>query len=97
MVSLAGEIDLANADAHADLLRALLDLTEASTVIVDCDDLTLLGSDAMSMMRRVHRHGAARGVDVVWVRLAARHRHTLQLTGLDRELHLDARRPVLRR
>jgi anti-anti-sigma factor len=85
---LVGDIDLANADARGDMLCALLDLCDTGIVLVQCEQLSLLGSDGITMMRRVHRHATARGADVVWTGLSERHRRVLRLAGMDRELEV---------
>ncbi|HEY3671945.1 MAG TPA: STAS domain-containing protein [Acidimicrobiia bacterium] len=87
-VSLVGEIDLTNADAHGELLDRVLDLGAGDTLLVDCRDLAFLELRGMAMMQRVHRHGIARGTDVHWVGLSAAHRRLLELAGLDGKLSL---------
>jgi|SRR5215218_1849679 len=87
-VFLTGAIDLMNADANADLLCALVDLRPGPVLLVDCTDVTLVGSQCMAMMRRVHDHATDRGVRVVWDGLAPLHRRTLHAVGVDRRLHL---------
>jgi anti-anti-sigma factor len=87
-VSLIGEIDVANAATHGDLLCTMLDLAEASTLLVDCSGLEFLELRGMAMMARVDRHGRARGTDVWWAGLSDRHRRLLELAGLDRQLLL---------
>jgi anti-anti-sigma factor len=78
-----GDIDLANAEILGDDLCALVDACEAPVFVVDCRDLDLLESQGMAMMHRVHRHGAERGIEVVWDGLAPRHRRILEIAGLD--------------
>jgi anti-anti-sigma factor len=86
---MVGDIDLANAQTQGDDLCALLDRYEAPVFVVDCTDLDLLESQGMAMMHRVHRHGTDRGVEVVWVGLATRHRRILEIAGLDGVVVLD--------
>jgi anti-anti-sigma factor len=90
-VTLSGDIDLDNADSRADLLCGIVDLGEASALVVDCSGVHVLGSQGSAMMLRVHRHAAARGVRVVWANLSPLQRRVLELTDLARELHLAAR------
>jgi anti-anti-sigma factor len=87
-VSLVGEIDLTNADAHGELLDRVLDLGAGDTLLVDCRDLAFLELRGMAMMQRVHRHGIERGTEVHWVGLSAAHRRLLELAGLDGRLSL---------
>jgi anti-anti-sigma factor len=87
-VSLVGEIDLTNADAHGELLDRVLDLGAGDTLLVDCRDLAFLELRGMAMMQRVHRHGIERGTDVHWVGLSTAHRRLLELAGLDEKLSL---------
>jgi anti-anti-sigma factor len=87
-----GDIDLANAETHGDDLCALLDECESPVFVVDCSDLDLLESQGMAMMLRVHRHAAERGIEVVWDRLAPRHRRILEIAGLDHFVVLGERR-----
>lgn len=88
---LAGDIDLANSASRADLLCAILELSEASVFVVDCSDLHVLGSQGSAMMLQVHRHGTALGTRVVWANLSPLHRLVLDLTDVSHELHLRAR------
>ena len=81
--SVAGDVDLANAELQADDLCALLDRCDARVFVVDCRDLDLLESQGMAMMHRVHRHGVERGIEVVWDGLAPRHVRILEIAGLD--------------
>ena len=87
-VSLIGDIDVANSVTHGDLLCTLLDLAESSTLLVDCSELEFLELRGMAMMVRVDRHGSARGTEVWWTGLSARHRQLLELAGLDEQLRL---------
>jgi len=87
-VTLIGDIDVANAAMHGDLLCTLVDLAEVSTLLVDCSELAFLELRGMAMMVRVDRHGAARGTEVWWSGLSAQHRQLLELAGLDRQLKL---------
>ncbi len=91
-VHLVGDIDVATAREHGDLLCTMLDQLDAPALLVSCRDLDLLDPHGMTMMHRVHRHGAVRGIEVWWCDLAPRHRQVLELSGLDHALHLD--RPV---
>jgi anti-anti-sigma factor len=93
-VSLVGEIDLTNADAHGELLDRVLDLGAGDTLLVDCRDLAFLELRGMAMMQRVHRHGIERGTDVHWVGLSEAHRRLLALAGLDGKLSLRDDAPV---
>ena len=87
-VSLVGEIDLTNAEAHGDLLSRVLDLGAGEILYVDCREVVFLELRGMAMMLRVHRHGIARGTAVRWIGLRPAHRALLELAGLDRRLHL---------
>jgi anti-anti-sigma factor len=87
VVALIGDVDLANARMHGDLLCRLLDLGHEPELVVDCSELEFLDSQGLAMMYRVHRHGVAHGTPVRWVEMSDRHRRLLQLTGL--EGHLD--------
>jgi anti-anti-sigma factor len=87
-VSLIGEIDVANAATHGDLLCTMLDLAESTMLLVDCSGLEFLELRGMAMMVRVDRHGSARGTEVWWTGLSDRHRRLLELAGLDRQLRL---------
>jgi anti-anti-sigma factor len=87
-VSLVGEIDLTNADAHGDLLCRVLDLGAGDVLYVDCREVAFLELRGMAMMLRVHRHGIARGTMVRWVGISSAHRALLEIAGLDRRLHL---------
>jgi anti-anti-sigma factor len=89
----AGDIDLANAETQGDDLCALLDRYDATVFVVDCSDLELLESQGMAMMHRVHRHGAGRGIEVVWEGLAPRHVRILEIAGLDHLVVLGGDRP----
>ena len=89
VVSITGEIDLANAESHADVLCALLDLNGSAVLVVDCSELELLESQGMAMMHRVHRHGEARPDHVGAAGLAPRHLRVLEVSGLDRFLHVE--------
>ena len=92
-VHLVGDIDVASAQEHGDLLCTMVDQLQAPVLLVNCADLGLLDPHGMAMMHRVHRHGAVRGVEVWWCELSARHRQVLELSGLDRSLHLDHPQP----
>jgi anti-anti-sigma factor len=92
-VHLVGDIDVASAQEHGDLLCTMLDQLDTPVLLVNCADLDLLDPHGMAMMHRVHRHGAVRGVEVRWCELSTRHRQLLELSGLDRSLHLDDRQP----
>lgn len=87
-VSLVGEIDLTNADAHGDLLCRVLDLGAGETLYVDCRHVAFLELRGMAMMLRVHRYGIALGTAVRWVGLSPAHRRLLALARLDRRLHV---------
>ena len=87
VVALIGDIDLANAPMHGDLLCQMLDLGREPVLVVDCSKLEFLDSKGLAMMLRVHRHGAIRNIPVRWVGMSDRHRRLLQLSGLDG--HLD--------
>jgi anti-anti-sigma factor len=87
-VTLIGDIDVANAAMHGDLLCTLVDLAEVSTLLVDCSELAFLELRGMAMMVRVDRHGASRGTQVWWSGLTRQHRRLLELAGLDRQLRL---------
>jgi anti-anti-sigma factor len=87
-VTLIGDIDVVNAATHGDLLCTLVDLTEVTTLLVDCSELAFLELPGMAMMARVDRHGAARGTEVWWTGLRVQHRQLLELAGLDRQLKL---------
>jgi|SRR3954452_13535957 anti-anti-sigma factor len=93
MVHLVGDIDVASATEHGDLLCALLDQLDSPTLFVSCDELDLLDSHGMTMMHRVHRHGAIRGIEVWWCDLAPRHQRVLELSDLDHTLHLGRPQP----
>jgi anti-anti-sigma factor len=97
VVYLSGEIDLANVESHYDLLVAMVDACPAPELVVNCAHLELLEAQGMAMMRRVHTRGVEDGVAVVWRGLAPRHRHLLELVGLDRRLLLDPPSPPVRR
>lgn len=90
-VHLVGDIDVASAQEHGDLLCTLLDQLDSPVLLVNCADLGLLDPHGMAMMHRVHRHGAIRGIEVWWCGLSPRHRQVLELSGFDRTLHLDPR------
>jgi anti-anti-sigma factor len=87
VVALIGDVDLANARMHGDLLCQLLDLRREPELRIVCSQLEFLDSTGLAMMLRVHRHGATLGTRVRWVGVSDRHRRLLQLTGLDG--HLD--------
>ena len=88
-VSLVGEIDVANACVHGDLLCRVLDLGVGDTLLVDCQELAFLDLRGMAMMQRVHRHGIDRGTSVHWVGVSPAHRRLLALAGLERRLLVD--------
>jgi anti-anti-sigma factor len=86
-VSLIGDIDVANARMHGDLLCRMVDLGRDPALVVDCRRLDFIDSQGMAMMHRVHRHGVTRGMQVCWTGMSPRLCRLLQLTGLDG--HLD--------
>jgi anti-anti-sigma regulatory factor len=96
IVSLVGEIDVANADVHGDLLCRMLDLQPGLTLLVECSELDFLELRAMAMMQRVHRHAVDRGGRVHWVGIASPHRQLLELAGLTSQLVLEEAVPDLR-
>ena len=89
VVHLAGDIDLANAEEHQQELCRLVDDADAPAMVVNCAHLELLESQGMAMMHRVHMHGVANGVTVVWRGLGPHQRRLLELTALDRYLVLS--------
>jgi anti-anti-sigma factor len=88
-VHLVGDIDVASSEEHGDLLCTMLDQLDAPVLLVNCADLDLLDPHGLAMMHRVHRHGAVRGVEVWWCELSPQHRQVIELSGLDRTLHLE--------
>lgn len=89
IVGLVGEIDVANADAHGDLLCRMVDLEPGITLLVECSELRFLELRAMAMMQRVHRHAADRGARVHWIGLAPAQRELLELAGLAGQLVIE--------
>jgi anti-anti-sigma factor len=85
-VSLIGDISMANAASHGDLLCNLLDLAGEPTLVIDCTQVEYLEPQGLAMMQWVHRHGVARGTEVWWVGLAPRHLQLLEKSGLGRTL-----------
>jgi anti-anti-sigma factor len=88
-VSLVGEIDVANACVHGDLLCQVLDLGAGDTLFVDCHQLAFLDLRGMAMMQRVHRRGVECGTSVRWVGVSPAHRRLLALAGLEHRLFID--------
>jgi anti-sigma B factor antagonist len=88
LIELAGELDLASADA----VRSELEAVEADapeTTVVDLSALRFIDSTGLSVLFDAVERASADGRRITFTRSSPEVERTLRLTGLDRVLSFD--------
>ena len=86
VVSVAGEIDLANACEFAETLGQFPN----GDVSVDLSDVEFFDSSGLNALLAAHRHISRRGAELRVQRVPSNVMKIFELTGLDEVLHIDA-------
>jgi anti-anti-sigma factor len=102
IVHIAGEVDLSTVDTlERELLDAAATASPWSPVVLECSEVTFLGSCGISLLLSVHRAALSQDTPVRIVAPQRAVRRPVQLLGYDRTLHLHdsleeaVERPVL--
>lgn len=92
VVSLEGELDLAQADELSALLARAIETAPARSVVVDMTAVAFIDSTVMRVLLRAHRQAGAAGGTMVLRGLQGHPRKMIELAGL--HLSLDIERPA---
>jgi anti-sigma B factor antagonist len=88
LLELAGELDLATADAVRSELEAI-EADAPETTVVDLSALRFIDSTGLSVLFNAVERAAADGRRITFTRSSPEVERTLRLTGLDRVLSFD--------
>ncbi|MDT7724549.1 MAG: hypothetical protein QOI21_1125 [Actinomycetota bacterium] len=104
IVHIAGEVDMSTVDTlERDLLDTIATASPPSSIVLECSEVTFLGSCGISLLLSVHRAALLQNTPVRIVAPQRAVRRPVQLIGFDRTLRLHdsleeaVRRPVLAR
>jgi anti-sigma B factor antagonist len=88
-VHIAGEVDVSTVDTlERDLLSAVATASPRSLIVLECSEVTFLGSCGISLLLSVHHVALAQDTPVRIVAPQRAVRRPVQLIGYDRTLHL---------
>ncbi|MFC7241286.1 STAS domain-containing protein [Catellatospora aurea] len=88
-VRLAGDVDMAEAEAVTEWLRAAIDSSGCEAVEVDLADTRFLDSLGIAVLVRAHEHARVQGVRLRFVNVQPWVRRVFQVAGVADHLDLS--------